>query len=372
MSATKSPPESGMDPKGARDGQVYDPDLAPAQPRIDRADRPDIQQLLALMAEDPLNDAPPAEPLVPQPNGVLATKGDEAASAYVAPTALPAPQPLEIVAKAKVQLGGRGGSRTAMTERIRRGGEGAAEGAAEGLGTSLGAEGSPWQVNGAGRIDKALLPSAAMPGMPAAVAQGAAPEPRSAARPDPGPRFGVRLALILVGLFAVIAGVGLWVLWPKLSGSTPEPDRQATQEGTAAPQVEGTLGAPAMAAQGVTPSSTATGAEAGEPPTSPAAPKPTITAPPVTTGGPNAPPPSTSLPTKAPSFPTEPSKAPGAAEDPTPSPPSVETAAPTVTGAPTMTAAPPVLPLVAPTTSSAPPNPAPAKTAKPLPPELVQ
>jgi hypothetical protein len=92
MSSPKSPPDGGTGPeRAASDGRVYDPDLGPSQPEIRVADRPDIQHLLTLLAEDPpLNDAPAAVPLAPQANGVLVTEGEEAASAYVPPTTLPA------------------------------------------------------------------------------------------------------------------------------------------------------------------------------------------------------------------------------------------------------------------------------------------
>jgi hypothetical protein len=275
VSSPKSPSDGGIGSESSPcGGRVYDPDLAPSQLEMPLAKRLEVERLHALLAaipEDPLNDAPAAVPLAPRANGALVTEGEEAASAYVPPARPPTAQPLEAVRAAKVQLGGRGGSRTAATERIQRGGETVQNGLAQGLPTDA----SPWQVAsiaGVDRVDKALLPS------------------------------GVRAALIVAGLVGVVAAVWLWVLRPKITGGATKHEPDAAAEGSQVP--------PAIF---------------------PTAPGPNISAPPIETATPSAALPARSSPSKALSSPNAPAPRPtpaGAKRTPEPPPEGLPKAAP--------------------------------------------
>ena len=273
VSSDKTGPDPNTDVRGAPfGGRVYDPDLAPAKPKVDLADRPQLQQLLAeIQAEEPLSEAPPAEPLVPLEHGVLATGGDEAASGYVPPAPLPTLREHKTMDRERVRIGPKAASRSVATSRIQR--EGAMEGA--GAGSRL------RQADGEAGIDPRLLPSAPRlraPKMPAPALQGA-----RRARAAPGGLRRRRLGLgLLGGLLGMLMGAVLWAFWPEggpaQKGEALE--RQAREEGVrtgepargAAPSALPT--APSSAMAPVAPATVASSASPTGLSTAPAAPPP--------------------------------------------------------------------------------------------------
>jgi hypothetical protein len=191
---------------------------------------------------------------------------------------------------------------------------------------------SRWQANGLAAIpiDKAALPSAHAP--TPSPAPGTAPtttsQPKSDRRTTAASGNYPRRRVVALALVSVVLPVLVWMLLSQLMSTEPQGpsgpaagdrSRGVEVEGSEAPPVAGTLGAPAATAEPpITRAPVPSHTEASDLPTSPTVSRPNISAPSI----PSAPPPSSSPPSKAPSPPNAPAPSPTrTAPDRTPEPP---------------------------------------------------